>query len=476
LQQRMSLEAEKTDAFSTFRDPSGTLTFSGNSCLRFVRPEYETEVLDFVRSSLYSSWQKRGDVIATEIREVHPQPFSLCLEHPRIFFPSYPWEWSPAQWLAAAELTLNLCDEAITEGWILKDATPLNILFDGTRPVFVDILSFARQNVRSPIWLAQAQFIRTFLLPLLAHRWLGWPLAAALLRRDGNEPEDLYNSLSWMRRVHPRLLWPVTLPVWLNKRSNTSGLSESATEKADSIQREPVVARYVLRRTVATLRRQVRHAAPALANSRWSGYQDHLCHYSSRDSEEKYQFILNVLLQHTPRTVMDIGANTGRYSILAARNGARVVALDSDAAAIERLWSTAVTECLDILPLVGNIARPTPSVGWENAESLSLMDRACGKFDMVLLLAVIHHIIVGEQIPLLRIASLCQRLTRCWLVVEWVPPTDPMFRKLIRGRDGLYGALREEDLFTAFRVHFEVVERHQLSNGRVLLLFKRRDR
>ncbi len=471
----MSLEADKPDAFSTFRDPSGILTVSENSCLRFVRREYEQEALDFLRSSLYSSWEKRGDVVATEIRTGQPGPFSLCLEHPRIFFPSYPWEWSPAQWLAAAELTLKLCDEAVTAGWILKDATPLNILFDGPRPVFVDLLSFARRNPRSPIWMAQAQFVRTFLLPLVAHRWLGWPLASTLLRRDGNEPEDLYQSLAWIRRVHPRLLWPVTLPVWLSKGSTKSVAPNPATKKADAIEREPAVAGGVLHHTLATLRRQVRYAAPALAGSRWSGYQDHLDHYSSRDSEGKYQFIANVLLQQKPRTVLDIGANTGTYSMLAARNGARVVALDSDVAAIERLWRAAVTEHHNILPIVGNIARPTPSVGWENAESLSLLDRAVGKFDMVVLLAVIHHILVSEQIPLSRIASLCRRLTRCWLVVEWVPPTDPMFQQLMRGRDALYGSLQEQDMFGAFNCHFEAVERHPLPNGRILFLFKRKN-
>ena len=92
----------------------------------------------------------------------------LLLEHPRVFFPSYPWEWTPGQWVAAGELTLELCGQLLREGWILKDATPLNILFDGARPVFIDLLSIERRDPRSPLWLAYGQFARTFLLPLAA--------------------------------------------------------------------------------------------------------------------------------------------------------------------------------------------------------------------------------------------------------------------------------------------------------------------
>ena len=92
----------------------------------------------------------------------------LLLKHPRVFFPSYPWEWTPGQWVAAGELTLELCSQLLHEGWILKDATPLNILFEGSRPVFVDLLSIERRDPGSPLWLAYGQFARTFLLPLAA--------------------------------------------------------------------------------------------------------------------------------------------------------------------------------------------------------------------------------------------------------------------------------------------------------------------
>jgi hypothetical protein len=125
--------------------------------------------------------------------------------------------------------------------------------------------------------------------------------------------------------------------------------------------------------------------------------------------------------------------------------------------------------------MVANIARPTPAAGWRNREQLSLLDRLAGKFDLVLMLAVIHHLILREQVPLGLIGDLCAKLTRRWLVLEWVPPADPMYQEWLRGREDLYGKLSEEDLRHAFAPFFHVLERRELGNQRVLLLFERNE-
>ncbi len=123
--------------------------------------------------------------------------------------------------------------------------------------------------------------------------------------------------------------------------------------------------------------------------------------------------------------------------------------------------------------LLANIARPTPAAGWLNREHFSLLDRLTGRFDMVLMLAVIHHLILREQLPLAHIGDLCASLTRRWLVLEWVPPSDPMYQEWLRGRDELYGHLTEDDLLHALAPFFAVSDRCALANGRVLLLFER---
>jgi hypothetical protein len=137
------------------------------------------------------------------------------------------------------------------------------------------------------------------------------------------------------------------------------------------------------------------------------------------------------------------------------------------------LWRTASAERKPVTALVANIARPTPAAGWRNREHLALLDRLTGKFDLVLLLAVIHHLILREQLPLAHIAGLCAALTRRSLVAEWVPPSDPMYQDWLRGRDDLYGHLSESDLNQAMAPFFCTLERCELGNGRVLLLLER---
>jgi SAM-dependent methyltransferase len=453
----------------TFRDPSGYVEFTQEEVLRHVHFKDSEGTLRFLRSDLAKKWQASGQMIAGEIEET-PQG-DLLIHHPRLFFPSYPWEWSSAQWQAAAQLTLMMGREAVVAGLLLKDATPLNVLFDGPRPVFVDVLSFDPREAGNPIWLAQGQFVRTFLLPLLAHRYLGWPLAASQIYRDGYEPTQLAEALGPLRRLNPKLLWPVTLPAWLDNRPSTAKKGASSPRLP---QRSPEFATAMLQKNLRQLGVQIDSASTSGKTSRWSQYTCTAVHYSPEDHARKKEFVQRLLQEVQPATVLDIGANTGTYSMLAASAGARVVALDTDLAAIDRLWARALKESQDVLPLVVNIARPSPALGWENSESISFLDRAAQKFDLVMMLAVIHHLLLMDQIPLEQIAALAARLTRRHLLLEWVPQTDPMFQVLLRGRGALYSGLTAERMQTAFAAHFFLVSQHDLSNGRTLFLMEKR--
>jgi SAM-dependent methyltransferase len=437
--------------------------------LRRIHASAAEEARAFLASPLRRELERSGDVVATEILDhagdAPADEGNLWLRHPLIEPVSYPWEWSPGQWRAAAELTLRLARKAIDAGWALKDATPLNVLFAGARPVFVDVLSFERRDPHSTVWLAYGQFVRTFLLPLVGAKYLGWPLEATLFRRDGYEPAALYRALPRWRRLDPRLLDVVTLAALLegkNRKPQNGSRRASASD--------PDLARHILNKRLARLGKQIRHVTGESTASQWSRYEQRASHYASSDVDAKQQFVRHVLGQHRPARVLDIGANTGTYSLMAAEAGAEVVALDSDAAALEALWRAAAAQSKPITALVANIARPTPAAGWRNREQLSLLDRLGGGFDMVLMLAVIHHLILREQLPLTHIAELCAALTRRWLILEWVPPADPMFQEWLRGRDHLYGHLAETDLKHAFAPFFQVADRIELGNGRVLLL------
>lgn len=460
------------DLEPTFRDPAGQLQFSNNCALRRVRAAAAEETLAFLASPLRRELERGGDLISSEIIDspagVDTEAEDIWLRHPLIDPISYPWEWTPAQWRAAAELTLRIAGKAIHAGWILKDATPLNVLFTGTRPVLVDVLSFERRDPRSSVWLAYGQFVRTFLLPLVGAKYLGWPLQATMFRRDGYEPAALYRALPRWRRLDPLLLDVVTLAALLDGKANKPRRAPSTPSTKD-----PELARHILHKRLARLNKQIRHTTGKDRASEWSRYQQQASHYRSSDVEAKQRCVRGVLERCRPARVLDVGANTGTYSLIAAETGADVVSLDNDSAALEILWRTATAQHRSITALVANIARPTPAAGWRNREQLALLDRLTGRFDMVLMLAVIHHLILREQLPLPHIGELCASLTRRWLLLEWVPPSDPMFQEWLRGRDHLYGHLSEADLLRAFAPLFQVIDRLELGNRRVLLLFER---
>lgn len=149
----------------TFRDPAGSLRIVGGRVFRTVRPEFADDCLSFLSSETAREWVASGRLIETQILH-HSAGKQLELEHPRVSFPSYPWEWTPGQWVSAAELTLELAEHQIDAGRILKDATPLNVLFEGNKAIFVDVLSTESRDLNDPLWLAYGQFVRTFLLRL----------------------------------------------------------------------------------------------------------------------------------------------------------------------------------------------------------------------------------------------------------------------------------------------------------------------
>jgi ribosomal protein L11 methylase PrmA len=189
----------------------------------------------------------------------------------------------------------------------------------------------------------------------------------------------------------------------------------------------------------------------------------------------KQSFVSEALKEHQPRKVLDVGCNTGHFSAIAARTGASVVAIDYDPVVVGEVWRQAIAERLDILPLVVNLARPTPSTGWLNQENSAFLDRACGAFDAVLMLGVVHHLLVSERIPLAEIIKLAAELTTELLIIEFVGTDDPMFQRILRGRDHLFKDLTRESFEQTCNEHFETLRCQRLDQtSRWLYLMKKK--
>jgi SAM-dependent methyltransferase len=451
----------------TFRDPAGSVELRPDGAYRSIRAPFDAEILAFLELPFAAELVAEGRLVASEV--VSQTTETLVLRHPRVSFQSYPWEWAPSLWLSAAELTLNLCSDLVQRGWFLKDATPLNVLFQGTQPIFVDVLSIQRSDPTQPIWLAYGQFVRTFLLPMLAYSQLGWPLQVALTRRDGYEPEEVYAALSWTARLLQPALSAVTLPSLLanNKTLQSSSLAPRSLK-------DPELVKQIFLKTLKNLLTHMRRVTPSHRSSTWSNYAETATHYSDEDHTRKRSFVTAALAKSKPIHLLDVGCNTGVYSLLAAEAGAEVVSVDTDLQAVDRLSASLKGSSKNILPLCIDLAHPTPAVGWENRENASFLSRCAGHFDTVMMLAVLHHLLLRNQIPMDRIAKLCSSLTTAYLILEWVPPADPKFHELVRGRESIYAHLTESSFREAFAQHFTTIDELTLANGRTMLHLRKK--
>lgn len=463
---------------SSFRDPSGRLALLDGRAIRFVGPDGREVFQTAWESPAVRAFMERGTIVDTRVVDVTEADelravaverglaldtdVDIVLEHEHIAVPTYPYEWSPQMLYEAGVLTLDLSEALLPEGLGLKDATPYNVLYRGTDPVFIDFLSIEHRDPHDATWLPYAQFVRTFLLPLLANRQFGISLNQIFaVHRDGLEPDELYRLCGPLQRLWRPYLTLVTIPHWL------SGSDDSERERLPKTKemKDPERARYVLGRLFRHLRKQLKRARPTdRSPSVWSEYTSSGVH-SEEYVEQKLETVGRLLADFQPETVLDVGCNTGDYTVLAARQGARVVAIDSDPTVVGRVWARARDDGLDVQPLVADMSRPSPWLGWRNSECVSLLDRLSGSADLVLMLAVIHHLLVTERIPLDEILELASDLTTRWAIVEYVSPEDAMFRRLARGRDALHASLDQTVFEKTCQRYFTILESKPQAGG-----------
>ena len=469
---------------ASFRDPGGRVYIFPEHVFRSVSTAATPTFREFLNTHAARQLTEAGKLIETAeiatkdtpladsalFKESSEDAPACVFEHDRVWFPSYVYEWPPEMLHSAAMLTLEVAELCLLEGFGLKDATPYNILFRGARPVFIDVLSFERRRAGDYLWLPYAQFLRMFLLPLLAQKHFGISFdRELLLRPHGLEPEDVYIQSGWAKRLQPQFLNAVSLPVWLAKWKKKGKDIYRPRQLADAAK-----AQFILRAQLRRLRRMLHRSAPERSrSSHWADYM-HSLSYSGADFQTKERFVESAIEETKPGTVLDIGCNTGHFSAICARRGARVVAIDLDSASVGATWRRAISEQLDILPLRVNIAWPTPATGWRNAEYSSFLTRAFRSFEMVMLLATLHHLLVTDRIPLREVISLISQMTTRYALIEYVPTHDPMFREIVRGREALHESLTQEAFEGECRREFSTVRSKQVgARGRTLYLLEK---
>lgn len=459
----------------SFRDPAGGVVLGGERVFRFFRGDAAQEFETLMRSGLLEKLEAAGAVVETRlateadesaVRQIVPDAL-LIVEHPRVPFVSYAHEW-PFEMLKAAAIShLDTMKEGLRSGWMLKDATPFNIQFNGPNPTLIDIASF-EPHKEGAAWAGYTQFTRNFLNPLLFQSVRGVPFQRWLRSSlDGIDASELSRLLPLRHKIRPSVFMHVVLQAWLNRRL-TPAPSDS---KQVSQQKIPTDA--ILRMADGLRGNIERMQRRKDTRWSWSDYEKALP-YTPEALAAKERFIEEAVADAEPDVLWDLGCNTGRFTLLAAKHARYAVALDFEEAAIGSLYERVRGSHANILPLVMDLTNPTPDYGWNQEERKGL--RARGPADFAMALALVHHLRIGGNVPLSRIADWLADISKGG-VVEFVPKSDPMVKTLLRTRPDVYADYTRETFERELERHFNLLEVAQLPDSeRVLYRYAARDR
>jgi len=466
-QPRTTSPTDRGRIAASFRDPSGFVFERDGRLLRQVNRSFADAWRAFDQSPLRRELVGEGllvDYQEAPIELAWNELAAAVIEPERVELVTYPWEWSFSQLKDAALLTLDAQDRAAAAGFTLRDASAYNVQFVRGRPVLIDTLSFEPATPEQP-WLPYRQFCEQFLAPLALMAYRDVRLGLLMRPFPSGIPLDLASSLLPLRtRISAGLAAHIHLHARAQRRSiSPETARQQRTPRVSNLGRTALIDH--LRRTIETLPRP-------RDTSTWSHYEASSS-YSPAGTEAKLRIVGDLLEQAPGRWVWDVGANRGRFSLAAADADRQVVALDSDAGSVDAFYRRLRASGDErILPLVLDIANPSPGVGWELEDHRSLMDRC--NADVVLALALIHHLAIARNVPLDRISALFARLSE-WLIIEWVPKSDPMVAGMLAHRGDIFSEYEESTFRSALQANFEFVRSEPIpESGRLLHLLRRR--
>ncbi len=450
---------------NSYRDPCGFVFRKDGRVLRAILEPGRADYDQLHSSGLYDRLVKESLLIPHE--EVENSRFDIpalykVISPREVPFLSYSFEWPFHALKDAALVTLRIALHAAEHAMMLKDASTYNIQFVDGKPVLIDTLSLERLRTGSA-WVAYRQFCEHFLAPLALMSQRDEQTHGIIRGYPSGVPIGLADSLLGMR------VWmKPSLAVHLHWQSKVQERASHDPSAASKSTRPYSLAS--LKGLLLSLESAIASMEPRRRRRAWQEYYVD-CRFGDAYQRQKELLVQSFIATASPESVWDLGANTGPFSRLAARSGAHVVAMDGDPAVIDQLYLKLAKEGNGkILPLVMDLADPSPGTGWMNRDSASLMDR--GPADCILALAVMHHLRLTRNIPFVTMAEFFARMGK-WLVIEFVPLADPNAQLLLRGRSEVFDDYSQQAFEQAFSTSFSVEQRQEIgASRRVLYLMK----
>jgi hypothetical protein len=462
---------DPTGSFSldpgSYRDPGSFIFHLDGVVYRGLNESFLPHYDRLIHSGLLANLTGRGWLVPhVEQKFVTgmPDTVSKVIKPDRIHFVSYPCEWSFSQYQDAAKLLLNIEAEALECGMTLSDATAFNVQFQEGRPVWIDTGSFVIRDAGAP-WRPYLQFCQHFLGPLALMAYRDPSVARMLRTWPDGLPLQLVSKLlplrTWLR---PGLFLHLHMHAAMSRRYELKPSPLRARARP--------VGLNSLRGLNGSLEGTLRGLRPQMKRTAWSGYYTEGVHGPEYLSA-KEKLVVEYLEMSRPSTVWDLGANTAKFSRLAADRGAQTVAFEADPVCVDEAYrAVRADRRTNLLPLVMDLTNPTSAFGWNSVERRSWLDR--GKPELVLCLALIHHLCLAHNLPFENLLALFQKLSR-WLIIEFVPKEDPQSQRLLAYRDDIFPGYTPEEFERVFGSAFTIRRREVIPHSvRTLFLFEAR--
>ncbi len=449
---------------SSYRDPSGFIFEKDEITFRQVNISYKEHFDHFIESGLYKNLCDKKLLIPHEQLNQNytgDNNYYTTLKPERISFVSYCYEWSFDMLKDAALLTLQLMKEALDYDMILKDATPFNIQWHRGRLLFIDTLSF--EKYKEVTWVAYRQFCETFLGPLLIMHYSKTSLPQLQLAWPDGIPLAVIKSLLPMRT---NLSFHTYLHIHLH--------AEISSKKQGNGNPPQKFSKQKLLNLVSSLEMLIENLKLPNHKSTWSGYYEEA---AQRDGylELKKKMIDEWVTQLQPlvKTAADLGANEGEFSALLSEKNIHTISADFDPYCINRLYTSIKGKGIkNIQPLVLDLSKPSPAIGVNNKERSSFINRT--NVDLVLALALIHHLVIGKNIPFIRVAEFFRSITK-YLILEFVPLQDEKVRFMLEQKGTTPIDYDINNFEFSFEQYFTIEKKENISgSNRILYLLKKK--
>ncbi len=450
----------------SFRDTAARVVKKENGYYRYIFNEYKAEYKHLMQSGLYKELTHKRLLI--EHKEIpidtdDPKVYKLLYPN-QIPFQSYPFEWSFLQWRNAILAYLRINYIALNYGMILKDATPYNFYITGGKAVMFDTSSFMffKENDK---WIAYRQFCEEFLSPIVLMHYNGaeWSkLTMANLRGmplsfvSKQLPIKSCFNLTTLINIHIHSRFSV---------NNQSKELENKSKKGFTIVTIKSLLKIIIN-TITTWRKSHEFS------NHWSSYYENDIE-STEYLKDKESIIREWIEMFKPESVLDLGANTGKFSFIAADYAKRVISLEEDEKCVFEIEKKISEKNIDnVFAFIGNIAEPSPCIGLLNSETNLIYERA--KSDLVLALGLIHHLYIINKFNFEQITKILSDYCQSYLIIEFIPISDNKIQLLALNNQKILEKYSFENFIYFLSTKFKLKKKISIKDSkRILLLLEK---